>query len=155
MNLEGQDCKWAFLGFEAAGGEQPVQLWFNTLPADHRDVIKDRLAFLQVTPRSNWDEPFFDPLIGEGGISEIRFDPIKCVRGKFYYRIYGFFGPEEDESYKFLHATNKKSRNDTHGKAIAKKRLRQLQSGEARLHKFDMDEEGSFEAAREKPPSEN
>src|SRR6266480_3950229 len=108
MNSEDQDCKWTFLDFESADEGQPVQSWFNSLPEDHRDEVKDRLGFLQVTPRSLWDEPFFDPLVGEGGeISEIRFDPIKCIRGKFYYRIYGFFGLEEEESYKFLHATNK------------------------------------------------
>lgn len=129
-----------FLAFESAEDGQPVQSWFNNLPADHRDAIKDRLSYLQVMPRSDWDEPFFDPLMGEGGeISEIRFDPIKCIRGKFYYRIYGFFGLEEEESYKFLHATNKNRRNDRHGKSTSKKRLRQLQVGEATLHKFDLD----------------
>ncbi len=144
MNSEDQDCKWTFLDFESADEGQPVQSWFNSLPEDHRDEVKDRLGFLQVTPRSLWDEPFFDPLVGEGGeISEIRFDPIKCIRGKFYYRIYGFFGLEEEESYKFLHATNKKRRNDKDGKAIAKRRLRQLQNGEAKLHQFNMDPDQS------------
>jgi hypothetical protein len=142
MNSDDQDCKWTFLDFESAAEGTPVQSWFDSLPEDHRDEVKDRLGFLQVTPRSDWDEPYFDPLVGEGGeISEIRFDPIKGVRGKFHYRIYGYFGLEEEESYKFLHATNKQQRNDRDGKAIAKRRLRQLQSREADFHQFDMEQE--------------
>jgi len=151
MNSEDQGCKWTFLDFESADEGKPVQSWFDGLPEDHSDEVKDRLSFLQVTPRSDWDDPYFDPLSGEGGeISEIRFDPVKCVRGKFYYRIYGFFGAEEEESYKFLHATNKKVRNDKHGKAIAKRRLRQLQNREAELHQFSLDAEGPSEETGEK-----
>ena len=139
MNSEEQDSKWAFFGFESAREGQPVQVWFGNLREDHRDLVKDRLSYLQVTPRSDWDEPHFDPLPGAGGISEIRFDPIRCLAGKFYYRIYGFFGTEEEESYNFLHATNKKSRNDKLGKAIAKRRLHELQTAEAELHPFNLD----------------
>src|SRR6266849_5781757 len=127
MSDEVADCVWTFLGFESAKEGQPVQKWFDGLPLDHLDEVKDRLGVLQVLPRSDWDEPYFDPLIGEGGISEIRFDAIKCVKGKFYYRIYGFF---EDEAYIFLHATNKKVKNDRHGKQIAKRRLRELRDAQ-------------------------
>src|SRR6266566_1568366 len=121
MNSEDQDCKWTFLDFESADEGQPVQSWFNSLPEDHRDEVKDRLGFLQVTPRSLWDEPFFDPLLAR-----------------------------EEKSHKFLHATNKKRRNDKDGKAIAKRRLRQLQNGEAKLHQFNMDPEGPSEETGEK-----
>ena len=140
MNGEYRDCKWTFLAFESEKDGQPVQSWYDSLTEDHRYIVKDTLSFLQVTPRVGWDEPYFDALAGEGGeISEIRFEPIVCVRGKFYYRIYGFFGLEEEESYKFLHSVNKKARNDKHGKSTAKGRLRQLQDGEAKLHPFNMD----------------
>jgi len=144
MNSDEQDCRWTFLGFESPSGEKPVQSWFYSLPEEHRDEIKDVLAFLQVTPRAYWEEQpnrLFDPLIGEGGISEIRFEPIKCIRGKFYYRIYGFFGAEEEKSYKFLHATNKKVRNDRPGKKIGKRRLLEVQENTATLHKFSLDKE--------------
>lgn len=131
-----------FFDFASPKQGRPVQAWFNGLFEDHREAVKDRLSYLVALPSSAWEEPFFDPLIGDGGISEIRFDPIKCERGKFYYRIYGFFGQEDkqqEESYNFLHATNKNARNDRHGKAIAKSHLRELQDGEASLEPFDMD----------------
>src|SRR5579863_7183535 len=129
---------WDFDGFESPKEGKPVQAWLDGLQADHRDEIKDRLAELQVTPRDEWEEPLFDPLVGEGGISEIRFDPIKCQRGKFYYRIYGAF-EEEEIRYIFLHATNKRERNDRHGKAIAKRRLLELGAGQAKTHPIRLD----------------
>jgi len=136
MSDEVEDCIWTFLGFESAKEGRPVQTWFDGLPPDHLDAVKDRLGVLQVTSRGDWDEPFFDPLIGEGGISEIKFDPIKCMKGQFYYRVYGFF---EDEAYIFLHATNKKVKNDRPGKAIAKRRLHELQESRADVHQIDLD----------------
>jgi hypothetical protein len=139
MDYQEQDSWWLFLSFESDDEGQPVQVWFDNLFPEHLDLVKDRLSYLQVTPRSDWDEPYFDPLIGAGGISEIRFDRILCARGKFYYRIYGYFGPEEEESYNFLHATNKKAKNDKHGKATAKNRLDKVQNGQAKLHKFNLD----------------
>src|SRR2546429_2678605 len=91
MNSEDQDCKWTFLDFESADEGQPVQSWFNSLPEDHRDEVKDRLGFLQVTPRSLWDEPFFDPLVGEGGeISEID-RKSTCLNSSHGYISYAVF----------------------------------------------------------------
>jgi hypothetical protein len=142
MSDEVQDFKWEFLGFESPKEGQPVQSWYDTLPLDHRDEIKDVIGYLQVTPWDEWDEmdgQDFDPLNGEGGISEIRFRPIKCSQGKFYYRIYGYFGEVEEGSYKLLHPNNKKVKNDRQGKGIAKRRLRELESEEATLHPFNMD----------------
>lgn len=138
MSDEVKDCISGFLGFESAKEGQPVQTWFDGLPPEHLDEVKDRLAALQVLPVSDWEDPLFDPLHGEGGISEIRFDKIICIRGKFYYRIYGFF---DEEAYVFLHATNKKVKNDRPGKTIAKRRLHELQEGQAKIHELDLDKE--------------
>jgi hypothetical protein len=80
--------------------------------------------------------PFFDPLEGADGISEIIVPDIRDAGGVAYYRIYGFFGPEERQ-YTFLHATNKRARNDRDGKNTATERLAQLQSGDATVHKFN------------------
>lgn len=131
-----------FLSFESLGDGRPVQEWYDHLKDDHRDEVKDRLNFLQFSPREDWDEPYFDPLEGEGGIiSEIRFKPIKDVTGKFYYRIYGFFDGDDAESYNFLHVVNKKVRNDRPGKNEAKERLQEILEETATLHEFNLDEE--------------
>lgn len=140
MSDQDSEIRWSFHGFLSSKEGRPVQVWLDGLPPDHLDSVKDRLAELQVMPRSEWEEPFFDDLIGEGGISEIRFDFIKCERGKFYYRIYGLF-EEEQVRYIFLHSTNKRERNDRHGKAIAKRRLRELRAGQATIHAIRLDQE--------------
>jgi len=145
MNVATDQEKWTFLSFESAKEGKPIQSWFDGLPEDHRDAVKDILATLQVTRRCDWEEPLFDPLIGEGGeISEIRVVPVIVgPEGRFVYRIYGFFGEEDEESYKFLHAVNKKVGNDKHGKAIAKRRLGEFKDGQAQFHAFSMDSESS------------
>lgn len=152
MELGDQDCKWRFEAFESAEENSPVQSWFDSLPENHRDHIKETLAFLQVTPRAYWEEtPNFDPLIGAGGISEIKLDPLMSGEGRFYYRMYGFFGPEEEGSYRFLHGTNKQQRNDRNGKATAKRRLDQALDGQAAFHELRMDPEGPNEETEQGP----
>jgi hypothetical protein len=142
MSDELIDIRWEFFGFESAEEGKPIDDWWNSLPEDsddHRGLIKDILSQLQVTPRDEWEEPFFDPLIGEDGISEIRFiPPIISITGEFHYRIYGFF-EEEQLRYTFLHATNKPRRNDKNGKAIAKRRLHELVANQAAIYPIDLD----------------
>src|SRR5438874_8559877 len=90
---------------------------------------------------------YFDPLRGEGGISEIKIPNIRCFRdGKaksITYRIYGFFGPYK-QCYTFLHGTEKEVKNDTVGKQIAKGRLdelpRDLGTGRVSVRKFEFEE---------------
>jgi hypothetical protein len=88
----------------------------------------------------------FDPLRGEGGISEIKIPGIRCLRdGKaqtITYRFYGFFGPKEyPHSYTFLHATAKQAKNDVEGKQLAKGRFHDfatgIESGRISIHKFE------------------
>jgi hypothetical protein len=130
--------KWTFLGFESAHEGQPVQSWFDGLPETDRDEIIDVLVQLQNAINRLWRRPEFDPLEGEGGISEIRIPDIRSSKGVAYYRIYGYFGPSERE-YTFLHATDKIERNDRDGKDRARDRLTQIQSGDATVHKFDFE----------------
>jgi hypothetical protein len=133
MNHEIENVWWDFVAFKSAEEGEPIDEWWRSLPDDsddHRGHIKDILGQLQITPPEEWedgsDDPLFDPLIGEGGISEIRFVPaIFSVKGRFCYRIYGFMEAEELR-YTFLHATNKPRRNDKDGKSTAKRRLREL-----------------------------
>jgi hypothetical protein len=142
MNRKTNEVWWDFWAFESLAEGRPIERWWRGLPDDsddHRGHIGDTLAQLQVAPRAEWEEPFFDPLTGENGISEIRFiPPIMSVGKTFYYRIYGFF-EEERLRYTFLHATNKPRRNDKDGKSIAKRRLRELLADEATAYPFYLD----------------
>jgi len=110
--------------------------WFNALTNDDKFEIIDLLTYLQNITRNPWRLPEFDPLIGAGGISEIRVPEIRNYKGSITYRIYGYFGPGQHQ-YTFLHGTDKKVRNDKYGKRIAKERLDQINCGEAKVHEFD------------------
>jgi hypothetical protein len=143
VEQENGELRWSFKGFESAREGQPLQEWIAQLKADllqeHLYAIKDQLAEMQVMPRDDWGQPLFDELEGEGGISEIRIiPPIYSDENAFHYRIYGVFD-EESVSYIFLHATNKKERNDKDGKKIAKRRLGELEAGTATTHEIDLD----------------
>lgn len=126
--------EWTFFGFESPQEGRPVQRWFDLLCEDDKDEIRDLLLYLKVGKRL-WRKPEYDPLIGEGGISEIRVPDIRDSRGTITYRIYGWFGPRGWE-YTFLHATDKKVRNDKDGKRIAKNRLGQIEQSTATVHRF-------------------
>lgn len=140
MINDGSGQEVQFLAFKSAREGEPVQDWLNQIRAggldEHIVEIRDRIVQLEYTPASEWDEPFFDPLIGEEGISEIRVKEIRCLRGKFCYRMYGVF---DGDIYILLHGTNKQRRNDRHGKAIAKRRLRELELHEAETHEINLD----------------
>ncbi|MGH9790428.1 MAG: hypothetical protein ACRD5W_04390 [Candidatus Acidiferrales bacterium] len=130
--------KWEFLGFESRAEGQVVQDWFDSLPETHREEIVSLLAYLQNMVGRLWDRPYFDPLEGEGGTSEIIVPDIRDEHGVAYYRIYGFRGPKEHQ-YTFLHSTNKKARNDKNGKRIARRRFDEVRRGEAGVHKFSFE----------------
>jgi hypothetical protein len=139
---------WEFFGFESIQDGRPVQDWYDGLPISHKTEIVILLLYLRNLTSTAWDRPFFDSLKGEGGISEILVPDIRDERGVAYYRVYGYFGPGK-QMYTFLHATNKKVRNDKHGKGIAKHRLKQLQDGRATIHKFNFEERPLGEPTRQ------
>ena len=122
-------------------------MWFDALPEEpDRYEVKDLLDSLQKINNRLWPKEVFDPLIGAGGIFEIKIPNIRCFRdGKFRiitYRIYGFFGPSGYEhSYTFLHGAEKDVKNDVIGKQIAKGRLDELLGRCADVHKFEFEEE--------------
>ena len=132
------DVLWEFFGFESVAEGRPVQSFYDALPEDHKlEITAGNFQFLRKLPKRAWEEsPFYDPLNGEGGISEIRITDIRDENGAHYYRFYGYFGPG-DWNYTFLHGTNKKVRNDRDGKAIAKRRLQERLNNQAKEHKFD------------------
>ncbi len=133
------DWKWTFLGFESSGEGRPVQTWFDALPEEEKDEIRDTLVYLKKITLRRWPEASYDPLLGAGGISEIKVAEFRGLRNgvvqRITLRIYGFFGPKDHgRSYTFLHGTDKKVRNDTKGKSIGKRRLDELLRGEATVH---------------------
>ena len=133
------EWQWTFCGFQSPQDGRPVQKWYALLPPTHKIEVASMFAYLGNLTATVWGRPFFDPLAGEGGISEIIVPDFRDDLGVAYYSIYGCDGPGK-QVYTFLHATNKRARNDKIGKAIAKRRLRQLHDGNATIHKFDFEE---------------
>src|SRR5271156_2248189 len=125
---------WRFRAFESVLEGRPVQAWYNELPDDAKDEIRDLLNYLQKLTNKLWRRPEFDGLDGAGGISELRPPDIPLeITGELEvvtYRIYGYFGPSYGV-YTFLHGVRKDVRNDTHGKRIARDRLRRIELGTA------------------------
>ena len=144
--------RWEFLGFRSQAEGRPVQVWFRKLLDEDKDEIVYWLGFLQNYIERPWPEFAYDPLNGEGGISEIRFPEMRRFRDGEYkvivYRIYGWFGPEK-RCYTFLHGTDKDVRNDQIGKQIARIRLEELRRKAAGVYKFEFEEESDSETEEE------
>ncbi|HEV2492960.1 MAG TPA: hypothetical protein VG204_07790 [Terriglobia bacterium] len=153
--VDNQNWEWEFLGFESVKEGRPVQVWFDLLPEGDRFEIIDLFIWLRAKTRSLWTLPEFDPLDGEGGISEIRVPEIRTADGSVFYRIYGVRGARElERSYILLHGTDKVVKNDIEGKRIAKRRLGELERREqATVHSFDF-ERGHGQEIEEEPGGE-
>jgi hypothetical protein len=134
---------WSFFGIELEEG-RPVQDWFNGLEIEAQEEISDLVEHLRVRRASRWDRPDFDPLEGEGGISEIRPTNMRGDSGSKTLRVYGIMGYPEQMCYTFLHGTGKDVKNDRDGKDFAKHRLKQLSGeferrGKPAVHEFDFE----------------
>jgi hypothetical protein len=132
------EWSWRLFGFESKQEGRPAQDWYDGPPLDHKIEVTALFSYLRNLTTSAWGRPFYDPLMGEGGISEIIIPDIRDELGVAYYRLYGWFGPGR-QIYTFLHATSKRARNDKHGKRIARNRFNQLQSGNATIHEFSFE----------------
>ena len=135
---------WSFFGVELEAEGRPVQDWYNDLHIEVQEEITDLVEHLRVKRASRWDRPDFDPLEGEGGISEIRPTNIRGDSGSKTLRVYGIMGYPDRMSYTFLHGTGKDVKNDRDGKNFAKYRLQQLsieslRRREPAVHKFDFE----------------
>jgi hypothetical protein len=125
-----EEWQWEFRGFARSPIDTIVQHWLDGLPLGHRIEIAGLLRPLRTLTSTAWGRPFFDPLDGEGGISEIIVPSIRDDLGIAYYRLYGWFGPEK-HVYTILHGRNKKAKNDKEGKAIARANLEELRNNRA------------------------
>ena len=135
---------WTFSAYWETLEGKAVQGWFDKLPIEAKEEIGDLCQKLAAATSSLWRRPEFDPLDGEFGISEIRPNNIRTSVGNKTYRIYGFFGPRSRE-YTFLHGTEKRAKNDTEGKRIARERLSLIRNKRATTHKFDFTPSDSSE----------
>ena len=140
---------WEFYGFESKQEGCPVQRWFNNLDTDAQLEVINCVSYLRTLPSGRWVRPDFDPLDGEGGISEVRPRDVRTNQGNTTYRIYGFRGHPARYAYTFLHGTDKDVKNDVAGKGIAKGRLYQLFYQDGMVHKFDFEGEPVEETERE------
>lgn len=135
--MDAEEWRWQFRGFKSEGEGCPVQDWFNSLDPDQQLDLVTLCEHLSRMTDSRWRLPEYDPLDGEEGISEIRSD-FRGDQGMLYARVYGIQGwREHPRAYIFLHGTNKRVRNDAYGKAIARRRLGELEREEATTHEFD------------------
>ena len=128
---------WEFYGFQSEEEGPVVQAWYDELDIDAQLEIINLAAYLRVRPGGLWLRPDFDPLDGEGGISELRPKNVRTEEGDACYRIYGIRECPDKHSYTFLHGTDKDVNNDVEGKGIAKRRLYELLRREGSVHRFN------------------
>jgi hypothetical protein len=127
-----------FYGIDVEGEGRVVQDWFDHLDPIAQDEIIVLILHLASLPMGLWRRPEYDPLDGEGVISELRADEVRTEEGTFTYRIYGLRSHPDKNSYTFLLGTDKDLKNDIEGKRFAKMRVAELASGKARPHKFNL-----------------
>lgn len=125
--------RWTFYGYLTPAGTPDVQQWFDGLPDESKDEVRDTLLYLRVLPIVQWRLPEFERL-GDG-LSEVR---CKVNVLKQIIRIYGAFLPDGARySYTFLLGTSaKKVNNDLAAKADAYKRLSRIKNGQAGIDVF-------------------
>jgi len=128
-----------FYGIDVRGEGRVILAWYGSLHPNAQDEILNLLLQLESLPMGLWARPEFDPLVGEGGISELRADEVSTESGVAFYRIYGWKGFPDSHSYTFLHGTDKDEKNDIEGKSRAKWRAEQLfRRNEASLHELNL-----------------
>src|ERR1700722_319092 len=127
---------WEFVGFESTAEGKPVQEWFNGLRDEAKEEIVDLIAHMRIATSTLWRRPEYDPLDGEGGISELRPANVRTEQGTATYRLYGFRG---NRVYILLHGNRKGVTNDRQGKQIGRRRLAELQRNTATTHRFDFE----------------
>jgi len=130
---------WKWFGFESRQEGCVAQDWFNGLDIDAQLEILNMIGHLRVLPGGKWSRPDYDPLLGEGGISELRPKDVRTAEGNKTYRIYGVREYPDKHSYTFLHGTDKEQKNDRDGKDIARRRLRQLLENRGSIQEFDFE----------------
>ncbi|MHB1700944.1 MAG: hypothetical protein ACYCSN_12595 [Acidobacteriaceae bacterium] len=122
---------WTFEGFVTDALNQVVQDWYwDELTIDERDLIRDRIAHLENVKGHLWKEPYFEDF---GDIGEIK--KKSTPRGAL--RIYGV---RRGNIFLMLNGVLKKTKKDSIGTELARKRLKRLMNGQGSTHGFNFKE---------------
>ncbi|HEY1903607.1 MAG TPA: hypothetical protein VGG56_14330 [Terracidiphilus sp.] len=121
-----------FAGYVSEAGGRLIQDWYDGLPEEERDEVKDTLNYLASLPPAQWRRPEFDKL--DPPLHEIG---CKANAKNHWIRIYGVFDKNQRGRFIFLYGNGgKKVKNDKPGKRNALARLSLLEQGKARTHEF-------------------
>ena len=119
-----------FAGYVSEAGGKIMQEWFDALPYDVKDEIRDTVNHLSAIPVTEWKRPQAD---------KVR-PPLIEIRGKtsgHEIRIYGVFDDEVRARYILLNGNEAKKKGyDGQAQELALKRLGLIKSGKASTHEF-------------------
>jgi len=129
IELPNRGRLWTFLEFVSSGGRPQITDWYSNLPPDVQAVFDDRVGFLAIHERKDWQLPEFRMLRGKegrAGISEIRWDV-----GGVQWRVLGFFGSSRMQYTMLIGCTHKQKQYDPRDAAdTAIRRKKSIERGE-------------------------
>jgi hypothetical protein len=129
---------WTFKEVESSSGRPIISEWYSLRPPAVRAVFDDRISFLGIHERKDWQLPEFRMLRGrEGkeGISEVRWK-----EEGLQWRVLGFFGTGKME-YTMLIGCVEKYPNYDPPDALetAVKRKKSVERGERKTRRYEYD----------------
>src|SRR2546425_2772036 len=101
---------WTFREFLSSGGRPLISEWYLSLLQPVRAVFDDRLDFLAIHERKDWQLPEFRMLRGKegkAGLSEIRWESEGTQ-----WRILGFFRPGRMQYTMLIGCTHRQKQYD-------------------------------------------
>jgi len=114
---------WTFYDYVSQSGKNEIADWVrNELSVKGVEKFEARLDYLGAVENHEWKKPYFYPLTDCVGISEIRF-----LADKKEHRVFGFFGPEQNE-YTMVLGWIKKNGDYGHQCKIAIQRMKRILS---------------------------
>jgi hypothetical protein len=129
---------WVFREVVSVGGRGLITDWYDKIPPTVRAVFDDRLSFLGINERANWQYPEFRALTGaegKAGLSEIRWKS----QG-IQWRVIGFFGPGKMEYAMLIGCNHKQGRYtppDSLTTAVRRKTQVESQERTTRVYQYE------------------
>jgi hypothetical protein len=122
----------SFAGYVSEARRQLVQEWYDGLPVEERDEIKDTANYLQSLPITSWQRPEYDkvtPPLHEIGC--------KANVKNHWIRIYGVWDKKIRGRFVMLLGNESKKKGyDKEGQGLALKRFALLEQGKGSTHEF-------------------